>query len=440
VVLGYAFWKSRLGGDPGIVGQKASINGYPVTVIGVAPQEFHGVTNLVDTQAFVPLGLARSLEGANSGNQFTDRDMQHVLAIGRLKEGADLEKAQSVLAVVASRLAAEYPKGHEGLMLRPVALGAGFVNPSGQNPVPIAVGLFMILAGVVLILAATNLANLLLVKAVSRNREMAVRSALGAVRMRLARQVFTETLLLALLGCAAGVALGYFGSRAAAAVPLQTGIPIVLDFHFDWRVFSYALAAALAVALVGGLVPAWRASGADLNQVLREAARKASPRHQRLRTILVVSQLAGSLMLLIVAGLFVRSLQSVRHADLGFDPEQVVNFSMDAHGAGYDEAQGRQFYQQLLERIRTAPGVKSASLAQTVPLGMDHQGAELKIEGYQPLSTQGKPAAGYNAVSPGYFATMRIPILRGRDVLDSDNAGAPHGADQSGHGRTLLAW
>jgi predicted permease len=420
LVLGNSFWKRHLNGDPSVVGQHALVNGRAVTIVGVAPEGFGGTFNLIDVQGYLPISLLDSAPADQGNRQNRERPMGLVLA--RLKPGVTLGKAQPALDVVANRLATQYPTIHKGLQLRPVVLGNGLTNSNGENPLTVMSALFLTLAGLVLVLAAANLANLLLVRALARNREMALRSALGAARARLIRQVLTETALLTLLGLAGGVLFGVGGSRAVSSIPLQTDLPFVLAFTFDWRVFCYSLAAAVMVALVSGLVPAWRASGADLNEVMRESARNLSPRRQRLRSVLVVSQVAGSLMLLIVAALFVRSLRNVQRTDLGFDPNQVMNFTMDVRQAGYNEVQGREFYDQLLERTKSLPGVESASLAQTVALGLQSWGGEIKVPGYQEEPGHPKPSAGYNAVSPDYLKVLRLSIVRGRGILESDSA------------------
>jgi predicted permease len=424
LVLGYSFWKTRLGADPNIVGQRASVNGRAVTIIGVAPEGFGGTFNLIDVQGYLPASFA-DIGPAEQRNR-QDRERPAGLLLARLKPGVTLAKAQPVLDVVANRLAMQYPKVHKRLILRSAALGSGLTNSTGENPLPVMSALFLTLAGLVLVLAAANLANLLLVRAMARNREMAVRSALGAARVRLIRQVLTETALLVLLGFLGGVIFGVGGSRAVSSIPLQTDFPFVLSFPFDWRVFCYALAVALLVAVICGLVPAWRASGANLNDVMRESARNLSPRRQRFRSVLVVSQVGGSLMLLIVAGLFVRSLSNVQHTDLGFDPNQVMNFTMDVRHAGFDEVQGREFYDQLLARAQSLPGVESASLAQSVAMGLyNNCGGGIKVPGYQ--ERPGQPAyANCNHVSPDYLKVLRLSIVRGRGILESDSATSPH--------------
>jgi len=282
------------------------------------------------------------------------------------------------------------------------------------------------LAASVLILACMNIANLFLVRSAARQREMALRTALGAKRARLVRQLLTESLLLALLGCVAGIILGLGGSAAAGSIPLHTSFPIILDFHFDWRIFAYALGAAILTGVLVGIMPALRASRSNVNEILHEGGRTSTAGGHRLRSVLVAVQVSGSLMLLIVAGLFVRSLQKAQHTNLGFDPNHVINLTVDPHEAGYNETQSRDFFRTLLDRSLSLPGVQSASLAESVPMAYGGgNGATLKIDGYQPPKGQENPGAGYNAVSSEYFETMHISLLRGREIRDSDTQTSP---------------
>jgi len=421
LVLSYAYWQTHFAGDPNIIGHAATLNGRPITIIGVAPKGFRGLTPVFDAQGYVPLGLLASMQG-----QKPNSDTSSVIVFGRLRDGVDLTKAQSVLAVVAQRLAQEFPKTEKTLVLRAALLGSGIIGGNGANPVPAIAAIFLVLAGLVLALASANVANLLLVRAIARTREMAVRSALGAARGRLVRQVLTETLMLALLGFAGGAALGYIGSRALGSVDLRTDLPLLLDFSFDWHVFMFALGAAGLVSLLAGLVPALRGSRVDLNEVMRESGRGVSSGKQRFRSALVVAQVSGSLTLLIVAGLFVRSMINAQQVDLGFNPNQVVNFGVDAHAGGYDEPRGREFYRTLLERTRVMPGVESASLAATVPMGPISLGGAMHVEGFAETPGQPKPSANMNAVSPAYLKTMGISLLHGRDILESDSETAQH--------------
>src|SRR5690348_1648759 len=426
LVLSYSYWQTHFDGETNVIGKKVAVNGQPVTIIGVAPKGFQGALAILDTQGYLPVSMAGATLAAKS-DVLTNRQVEiGMILIARLKPGENLSAAQPVLRVVAKRLSSQYPTIDKWYSMEARKLTAAPPSAGNSQPLPVIAGLFLFLAGMVLLLACVNVANLLLVRAGVRGREMAVRAALGAGRTRLMRQLFTESILLALLGCAGGIALGIAGSKALNSLSFGTAIPVTLDFNFNWRVFSYAFAAALLTGIVVGFVPAIRASLGNLNEVLHEAGRTATGRRQGLRSTLVVAQVAGSLMLLIVAGLFVRSLQNVQHTNLGFDPSHVLNISMDPHQAGYDSVKGARFLHDLAERVRTLPGVQSASIAATVPMGLTTYGAELKIAGYEPPKDQGSVFVGENAVSPEYFETMNIPLVEGRGFLDSDEANAPH--------------
>ncbi|HEV2342382.1 MAG TPA: ABC transporter permease [Candidatus Acidoferrales bacterium] len=427
MVLGYAYWKAHFGGDPGVVGKSALINGHAVTIIGVAPKDFHSISTFLDMQGYLPFGMA-AITGDASKDFLTSRKAAGITIYARLKSGVTLGASQSALKVIGRRLAAQYPVDDNWNSLLAYSLGplSPYDDPAGPAVILLMCVLFLVLTGLVLLLACLNVANLLLARASAREREMAVRAAVGAARSRLVRQLLTESLILALLGCAGGIAFGRLGSHWLSSINLNATIPFVLDFQFDWRVFAYALAAAVLTGIVVGIAPAVRATRGDLNDVLHKSGRTATASRQRARGALVVAQVGGSLMLLIVAGLFVRSLQKARHLNLGFDPNHVLNFTLDAREAGLSDSQGRDFLQNLLTRVRALPGVETASLAATVPMGFLGYDGALKIQGYQPPPNQSAPSAGFNAVSPEYFSTMRIPILRGRAILDSDTQTSPH--------------
>ncbi len=261
-----------------------------------------------------------------------------------------------------------------------------------------------------------NVANILLVRATMRQREMAIRAAMGANRWRLIRQMLTESILLALFGGVGGLTLGVWASSAVVSILPAGRIPIRVDFGFDWRVFAYAMAAALFTGAVVGLWPAVRAGRADVNSVLQSGGRSdtAGVGRHRLRSVLVVAQVAGSLVLLIVAGLFVRSLMRAQHAYMGFDADQVLNLTLDPREVGYDDARTKTFYHDLEARVRTLPGVQSASLAFSVPMGAVQDGSSVYVEGQPPTPGQPPPVVIYNHVDEPYFDTMRVPLLRGR--------------------------
>jgi putative ABC transport system permease protein len=255
---------------------------------------------------------------------------------------------------------------------------------------------------------------------------MAIRSALGAARSRLIRQLLVESLLLALVGGLAGLILGYCGSSALASVNIQTDLPFNLDFGFDWRVFAYATTAALLTGIIVGIAPAIRASRGNLSAILHEGGRGMVGGKNRLRSTLVAAQVAGSFVILIIAGLFARSLGEAQKTSLGFDPDHVANFTMDPVEIGYSEAQTDDFYKNLLERARSLPGVVSASTANATPMGYYNNNDTISIDGYQAPADQAAPFAFYNTISSDYLQTMQIPLLRGRTITSADDENAQY--------------
>jgi predicted permease len=418
LVISYSFWKARLSGAEDVIGKKVLVNGHPVTIVGAAAKGFHGPEASVDFQGYMPLGMAVTLQDAPQ-DFFGNSKVGNLFVVARLKNGVSLQKAQAALQIVGQHLS---QPNHSDMTLLAVRLEPASLvtGPAVRPALHLASSLFLILAAAVLVLACMNIANLCLVRVGARHREVAMRAALGATRGRLIRQLLTESLLLAALGCIGGVILGIAASRALGSISLNSALPFVLDFRFDWRVFAYALGAAVLTGILVGITPALRASRADLNDILHEGGRTSTAGRQRFRNALVAGQVAGSLMLLIVAGLFVRSLEKAQHADLGFNPSHVLNASIDPHEAGYGEAQAREFQKTLLDRARALPGVKSASLALSVPMSYESYYNQLTIEGFEERPGDQIPAAGYNGVSPGYFETTGIPLAEGRDFQDSD--------------------
>lgn len=426
LVLGYSYWKSRFGGDPGVIGKQLSIDGRAVTVVGVAPESFHGLLSIVDTQAYLPLNMSRIW---GSGTWFRWRDNHTLFVVARLKRGTSVARAQASLDVIGLRLAKRYPTTDAAAAMRVFPEAEARLSPQPQpghyREEMIAVASFLALAALLLLLACFNVANLLLVRTTARGHEMAVRAALGARRGRLSRQALTESLLLAFLGGAAGVVAGIWSSSLLGSINLNIGLPYHLDFSFDWRVYGFAIAASIASGLVMGAAPALRAARSRPEDALHGEGRTVAGGRYRLRDALVAAQVAVSIILLVAAGLFARSLREVQRIDLGFNPRHVLNLSMNLHEGGYNEEQGREFYENLLTRAQAMPGVRSASLAALVPLGPDENDDAIHIEGRLPVPGRAATRLFDNQVSPGYFKTLRISLLRGREFTKSDNAFAP---------------
>jgi predicted permease len=423
MVLTYSYWQTRFGGDPEIVGKKVSLNGYPITIVGITPQGFDGINSIVSFEAYLPLGMA-VIEG-NPSDFMSNRQIRNVFLYGRLRPGMTLKQAQASLDVVAQRLAQQYPDVDKDRSLRIFPELRSRPSPDPSNTMLLVSGLFLGLAAMVLLLACGNVANILLVRATVRAREMAVRAALGAARVRLIRQLVTESVVLAMAGGVVGMLIGLWGSSFLSSVRLHIDVPVRLNFSFDWRLFAFALAVALATGVIVGLVPAIRASRQNLGVVLHEAGRGLVSGRHRLRDALVIIQVGGSLMLLIIAMLFMRSLGKAQRSNLGFEPSGIINFSMDPMEIGYSEEQGRAFYRNLLTRVRSVPGVKAATTASTVPMGYIGASDTPEIDGYQPPPGEPKPIINYNAVSSDYLPTMKIPLVRGRMINDGDSETAP---------------
>ncbi|HEV2421589.1 MAG TPA: ABC transporter permease [Candidatus Acidoferrales bacterium] len=423
LVLGYSYWQKRFGGDPNIIGKQALVDGEEAVIIGVTPKGFEGTQFAVDMEGYVPLNML-----TNATTFWPDRTARSLSVMARLQSGVSLIQAESSVNLIAARLAEQYPATDKGVSLRVIPERFARPQPMTTNIVPFIAGLFLVLAGLVLLLACMNVANILLVRATVRQREMAIRAALGAGRSRLVLQLLTESMVLALFGGVGGLLLGKWSSATIPLLlPKTKGFPIHLDFSFDWRVFLYALAAALLTGMVMGLWPALHASRADVNAVLHGEGRSdsaGSSRH-RLRSVLVVAQVGGSLVLLIVAGLFVRSLIGAQRTYLGFDPDHVLNVTLDPNEAGYDVVRTNNFYKELERRARALPGVSDASLAVTVPMGMSSITSNVYIEGRILPPGQRPPLVFYNAVDVGYFDTLRVPLLRGRAFTQNDNEKAP---------------
>lgn len=432
IVLGYSYWQMRFGGDPGVVGRQILVDGKPATILGVAPKGFGGVFSILQMDAYLPLNMGPGFgqepdQGPNGFGYY--RGVRMLRALGRLNPGVSLAQAQSSFDVAAARLAEQYPENDKGVTVRVIPEKRARPAPDMSNIIPLVASSFLALATLVLLLACMNVANILLVRATVRQGEMGIRAALGAGRGRLIAQVLTESILLALMGAAAGVILGQWANNLLGSTFQQaiSNMPLRLDWGLDWRVFFYALGIATVTGMIVGVWPALRASGTNVNAVLREAGRSDSIHagHHRWRKVLVVAQIAGSLVLLIATGLFVRSLAHVQRMYLGFDPDHVLNVTLDPHGIGYDEPRTRGFYRELEARARPLPGVKSIALASSVPMGISNEPRGLYIEGHPLTADQQPPSVLVNRVDPPYFEMMRVPLQRGRGFAETDNETVP---------------
>ena len=420
LVLSHRYWHRRFNGDTNVIGKAVRVNGNPFTIVGVAPEGFLGAFAFIDMDLFAPLGTM--MLNPAYASAWNNRRNASFVTLGRLKRGVSLAKAQASLDVIGRRLAAQYPETNKDV--RPHVFWETYARPDANAaPVlPLAGSVFLGLVAMVLLVACVNVAGLLLVRGTIRVKELTLRNALGAGRLRLVQQLVTESLLLSVLGGGAGVLLGAWASATLSTIRLPNDMPIHLDFAFDWRVCAYVATTVLATGFIAGLVPALRASGTKPADALREGSRSPAggdSRH-RLRDMLVVTQVAGSLVILVVAGLFIRSLANAHRIELGFRPDHVMNFFMDPAKQGYDQARTASFYRDLIARVRSMPGVESASLANSAPLGYYHTSEEVEKEGQRLAPNDEAPVSHYNVVDADYQRTMGIPVLRGRWFTQAD--------------------
>jgi predicted permease len=421
LVLGYSYWQTRFAGDPAVIGRRVLIDGHPVTIVGVAPQQFRSVQAFIDVQGYLPLGMVL-VEGNYPRDVLASRNMRMFSLVGRLRPGVTLHQADTVLKNVGKRLSDTYPKLLESMTIEAQREAFGRLPLGGSLQLVAVSALFLGLAALVLVLACVNLGNLLMVRAIGRTKEMAVRAALGGSRTRLIRQLLTETAVLVFLGTVSGLVLGALMGRAF------NGIPIHLEAHFDWRVFGYSLGATTLTGLVLGVLPAVHGSHAELAMVSREGGQRFSAGRQRLRGALVAVQVGGSFLLLMIAGLLAHSLENAQRLDLGFDPAHIVNFSLDPRHLGYDAVHGGDFFQQALRRVRALPGVESVSLACCGPMSPSPLFAPMWLESASVEHDQSRPpdpVIFFNQVSRDFFETLRVPILRGRAFTGFDGRDAP---------------
>jgi len=423
IVLGHGFWQREFGGAPDIVGKNVKLNGRRFTVIGVADKSFRGTVSILELDAYVPLSMV-SID-TRLENLWTERDARALQVLAYPRPNVSLEQAEASLNVVAAQLEKEYPATNHAVKMRVLDERLARPTPSVADHLPLVLSSFLMLAGLVLLVACVNVANLILVRATLRQKEISVRAALGAAPLRIARQLVTESVVLALLGGIVGTLFGFAGNRLLAAVRLSGDLPFHFDFALDWRVFTFAFLVALVTGVLTGLTPVFRALKANLSDTLREGGRSLSGGTERhhIRNVLVVAQVCLSFVLLITAGLFVRSLSRAENLNLGFDPHNVLNLGMDPGQLGYAETRTNSFYEDLENRVRALPGVESATLALNVPLGSSNQGAKVYREPTVP--TEEVLQAFYNVVDPAYFQTMKIALAQGRTFTLGDNEAAP---------------
>ncbi len=424
VVLDYDFWQRRFGGDPRVLGRPITLNGSPFTIVGVARPGFTGTTVGNHPDVYLPIMMLKEIRRGTP--EWRNRHYWWLTIMARLKPGASMQAAIPEVDLMWKQILAndperrpvpafikDYKQRNRGTLL-PGSGGYSYFRNSIQKPLTV----LMIVVTLVLLIACGNVANLLLARAAARQREIAIRLSVGASRVRLISQLVIETLVVSVLGGVAGLAFAWGGVRVLLALMPHQEIPLALNLSPDWRLLLFSFGVSLAAGLVCGIVPALQATRPDLTSALKNEVSRVG--RFDLRRALVVVQVALSLLLLIGAGLFVRSLQNLRSLDPGFLRESVLLVNVDPQQSGYKGQRLRMFYERLLTRIREYPQVHAASLANITPLGGSRWNNTISVEGYQ-RKTDEKPFVDFNSTSPGYFETMGIPILLGRDFRAGDN-------------------
>jgi len=435
VVLGPDFWRHEFAGDPGVVGKTIRLNGTPFTVIGVAPDSFPGLLTFGHPDLYVPLAMARTFSTDIEKNFFEDRDDRELSVKARLKADTSLQEARNELALLAKGFERDYANVTRS---RGAAVYTQFQTRTTEDQNWRFGVVFVILALAVLLVACTNVAGLLLSRARERAREIAVRLALGAGRFRLIRLLLSESLILAILGGLAGIAIGYgviewFHSKDA--IVFATELPMAVPFQMDKRVLLVCVGLSVLSAFLCGLAPALQSTRVDLVNALKSADVDV-PGRKRLwgRNMLVVAQVAMSLMLLTASFLMARGFQHDLLVGTGFTKDHLLMTSFDPRLMQYNATQTQQFYKLLAERMRESPGVQSEALTQNIPLGTDDfDGLTFVPDGFTMPPDRVNFASTMDTIDEGYFATMGIPILRGRAFLTTDTADAPRVAIVNAH-------
>lgn len=417
-VLSYGCWQRRFGANPNIIGTPLTINGHSFTAIGVAPPGFIGTETVFTPEFWVPSLMQAWIEGFE-GWKSRGNGAWH--AVGRLKAGVSREQAVAQLNTIAQQLAKEYPDTNPDMALK--LNPPGLIEPDVRSAVVAFSGALLLTVLLVLLIACTNLASLLLARATQRRKEIAVRMAIGATRTRLAWQLLTESVMLAVTGAAMGLAVGWALIQAAQASLPQTDFALTMDLRMDSRVIAFVTGLAVLTGIGFGLVPALHASRPEVVAALKDET--GGRRRARLRSLLVTLQVALSFVLLIAAGLTVRSLQHTQALGPGFDENNALTVSVDLGLQGYAQAKGENFYKQLRERVLALPGVSAAGFVARLPLGLDNSSTTVSPAGQAEPRPQDMSSCYYDSVTPGYFAAMGIPLVAGRDFSETDTDKAP---------------
>ncbi len=418
VVITHGYWQRTFGGRADVVGQQILIGNKSFTVVGVTPPPFRGSVNALALELFVPLQIDQDPRDYRA--RFENRNDHGLVVQGRLKPGISFEQARASVAALGRQIQDEYKPAEVQQLAVLVPL---WKFPFGGQKILLPVySILMVIAGIVLLISCANVANLLMARATGRQREIAVRRALGASRRRLIQQLLTESVLLSLAGGIAGMLAGLWYGDGFSKISIPTPFPAVLDVRFDWLVFGFTFAISLLSGIVFGLAPAMQTTSANMLTALRAGTAPRGSARSSLRSLLVIAQVAAACMLLIGAGLAGKSFAYAQAMNPGFETEKIALGALDLKSAGYDVSTAPAFYQKLAERLAAQPGVQAAGIASFLPLiVVGAPSRTVEVEGYVPRPNESS-SLHFNLVSPGYFSAMRMPVTRGRDFEWRDDA------------------
>src|SRR5881397_2499748 len=424
-VISYMTWKNRYKGDPDIIGKTQYMNGVQHTIIGVAPERFHGTFIGYSFNFWVPTSMQETFD--NTGYKLEDRGARWIEGYAFLKPGVTRQKAQAELSAIAKRLESDFPETNRGHGIEILPLWKTPFN--GAAGISLTLGITAAVVFFVLLIACANVSNLLLARSLLRRHEMTMRLALGAGRRRLIKQLFTEGLLLSLIAALGGIAVAYW-SRNALVLAFPPSVPgITIDYpgQLDWRVLLLSVAICIGSTMLFALMPAVQASHVDLSGALKSegAGVVGGSGRSRLRSALVLVQVSLSFVLLAGTGLLLQSLQRMQNTSPGFLTNNVIVSVVDLFSAGYKLDRAKIFHTQLVDRVRALPGVESAALTRVMPLSYNPpSSAPIEIDGYQPAPDE-QPNADYVQVSEDYFSTLGIPLVAGREFTRNDDENSP---------------
>ncbi len=437
-VIGYGLWQRRFSADPNLVGRTVTVNRQPMTVIGIAPPQYTGMMRGLAIEIWVPTMMLPRLDPTRGERQLTHRGNKWVHLVGRLKPNTTFEQARARFDLLAREMKAAHPEEWRksncsgSACERFVSIlpeSETRIHPGLKSSAYALIGVLVTIVNLVLLIACMNLAGVLLARSVTRRKEIAIRLSLGASRQRIIRQLLTESVLLALIAGAAGFVLAWWLLDLLMALmpALPAGVRIALDLQMDWRALLYTIAFSTVTGVLFGLAPALHSSKADVSTLLKDDS-SVFTRHyrkSRVRISLVVAQVAFSLLLLIAAGLVLRSLEKLRPTRLGFSSDRVLVASLFLDEAEYDRRKSHDFYRQLSERVAALPGVQAVSLFEGIPGGfMSSVRRSIEIEGYQARAGESLHL-NCAIVGPHYFTNMKVPFVQGRDFDERDRDGSP---------------